>query len=373
MANPAYVNRLSTILRSGSVLSTQFRVYESHLNYVLQFFCDFGLYGCGIIELEDALERCANVRDEEAEPSSSGEPSGPTITFSTSSYFRESRLPLEVDVIAPQILNRRRLVERNIHNDLHILAPSMPSEQLVLSVRELWDDERRHRQELGLNPSPEIPNDPSESSRGKGGEWAAETRWWEEIFNRIERGREANRNNVEQKGTEWERYVMTTFESVEAIWEKQYRTWEPPKPRNVDCNNGGKGGKDAIYSWDDRGVNVDEGDVPVEVDISMLSDQNIIQLDQDENQARNEQDLIMQGQVHGESDESDEEEEDDTYVEEVGLQGDDSKDKQNVAERSVTAASHHEKLTSSTVGSRDPFRESSEERPPQNAEYILSR
>ncbi len=373
VADPAYVNRISTILRSGSVLSTQFRVYEGHLSYILQFLCDFGLYGCGVIELEDALERCADVRDEEVEPSSSGELSGPAVTFSPSSYFRESRLSLEVDVIAPQILNRRRLAARNIHDDLRIpTSPLPPLEQIVPSVRELWDDERKHRQELGLNPSPEIPIDPSESSRGKGGDWVAEARWWEEISNRIERGRAANQLNVEEKGKEWERYVMTTFESVEAIWEKKYKTWEPPKSRSFGSDKGESVAKDVPYSWEDKGVNADEGDAPVEVDISMLSDRDITQLDKEESQAQAGQELAMQEQVRGEGDESDEEG-DEAYVEEVGLHVDDSREGQVMEERSATAASHRDKLTFSIVSSKDPFRENSEERQPQTTEYILSR
>src|SRR6266540_3718180 len=180
IADPAHVNRIATILQSGSVMSARFRVYESHLSYILQFLCDFGLYGCGIIEVEDALGRCADTEDEDEEPSS-GEIIQDKVKFTPSSYFRESRLPLEVDVIAPQILNRHRISPRNIHHRLHIPAPPPSSEQLVLSVRELWEDERRHRQELGLQPSPEIPIDPSESTRGKGGEWVAEARWWNEI------------------------------------------------------------------------------------------------------------------------------------------------------------------------------------------------
>lgn len=288
VADPGYVNRVATILQSGSVMSACFRVYESHLSYILQFLCDFGLYGCGIIELDDALERCANVRETEEELPSSGDP---IVRFAASSYFRESRLPLEVDIIPPQILNRHRLSPRNIHHRLQIPAPTQSAEQLVLSVRELWDDERRHRQELGLHPSPEVPVDLSESSRGKGGEWAAETRGWEEIARRIEHDRELQlqQTNGEKRSQDWERFVMTTFESIEAIWEKKYRTWKPaerPREESDETAKDGKAFLDSEYSLEEKGSDACEGEIPVEVDISMLSDQDMSQLDQEEDQGQ---------------------------------------------------------------------------------------
>jgi DNA polymerase zeta len=301
-------------------MSTRFLVYESHLSYILQFLSDFGLYGCGILELDDALERCATVREEEEETCSSSGSSEPGIKFAPSSYFRESRLPLEVDVVPPQILNRHRLSPRNIHHKLQIPAPHQSAEQLVLSVRELWEDERKHRQELGLHPSPEIPVDLSESSRGKGGEWVAEARWWEEIARRIERERElrAQQTNGEQKPQNWERFVMTTFESIEAIWEDKYRTWKPAKRQKEELDETEKNGKaflDSGYSSEEKG-NAVEGEIPVDVDISMLSDRYMSQLDQ-EDQAQDEHDLNVHEQPREEDPETDIEE-DEPYEEEPG-------------------------------------------------------
>ena len=282
MADPGYVNRIATILQSGSVMDTRFRLYETHLNYVLQFLSDFGLYGCGVIELEDALERCADARDgEDDEPSSSG--GSNTVKFAPSSYFRESRVPLEVDAIAPHILNRHRLSARNIHHKLQIPAPQLPSEPLVLSVRELWDDERKRRQDLGLNPSPEIPIDPSESSRGKGGEWVAEARWWDEIAKRIEREREGDQP-MDAGKQEWERFVMTTFESVEAIWEKQHKTWKPAMKSSEISEEPSREAEGIGYSWEGKSNEVNAKDEQVEVDISKLSDKDISQLVQEESQ-----------------------------------------------------------------------------------------
>lgn len=229
IADPAFVNRAVTILQSGTVMKTRFRAYESHLSYILQFMCDYGLYGCGWIDLGEVWER--GQVESTVYLGSETNSSDTDVVFNLSPYFRQSRMPLEVDVAAHQIFNRHLLTARNIHHKITIPAPPLPQEPFLLSVRELWEDERRRRLAKGLSPSPEIPKDPSENSRGRGGEWVAEARWWEEIRKKIEkeRGQEKELNS----GKGWEKWVMTTFESVEALWEDEYKTWKPGRSGDV--------------------------------------------------------------------------------------------------------------------------------------------
>jgi hypothetical protein len=42
VANPLVVKRAITLLQSGHVMKTKFRIFESHINFMLQFMCDFG-------------------------------------------------------------------------------------------------------------------------------------------------------------------------------------------------------------------------------------------------------------------------------------------------------------------------------------------
>lgn len=220
LVDPSFVNRAVTLLQSGTIMKTRFRVYESHLSFILQFLCDFGLYGCGWIDLAEVWQRGQDVPEDNEDAT---EDDG--VTFRPSSYYRQTRMPLELDVAAHQILNRHRLAPRNVHHKLSIPAPAMPSDPVVISVRELWEDERQRRAARGLTPSPEIPKDLSERSRGSGGGWVQEARWWEELHKRITKER-----NLEEplRGDEgWERWVMTTYESIEALWESRYRTWKP--------------------------------------------------------------------------------------------------------------------------------------------------
>jgi len=127
------------------------------------------------IDISGALERAVSDDSEVGE-----------VHFSPSPYFRQSRMPLEVDTIAPQILNRHQYAARNLHNKLEIPTPPLPAEPLVLSVRELWEDERQRRRALGLNPSPEMPCRPKRIFQSYGGTGVRRRRWWEELQARIE-------------------------------------------------------------------------------------------------------------------------------------------------------------------------------------------
>lgn len=188
--------------------------------------CDFGLYGCGWINLGQVWKRGV----EEGDPDISA-----SDTFKLSPHYRQSRISLEIDVVAHQILNRHQLSARNVHHKLAIPAPTISSDPVVLSVRELWEDERRRRAARGLSPTPKVPIDLSESSRGKGGDWVAEARWWEELRTKIQEERGDDQTMVEGEAR-WEKWVMTTFESVEALWEPEWRTWKPGRAVSKDLD-----------------------------------------------------------------------------------------------------------------------------------------
>ena len=246
-------------------MKTRFRVYESHLSFALQFLSDFGLYGCGWIELSENTWRRGDEDEAQEEQIN--------LSFKLSPYHRQSRMPLELDVESHEIQNRHRLTARNIHHKLSIPASPQPPEPLVISVRELWEDERRRRIARGLPPSPDVPQDLSAGSRGKGGDWVAEARWWEEIEKRIARERDIP--PVSGDDDDWTRWVMTTFESVEALWQPQHRTWKPAQQDNqaneaVQFNPYGLSSQGGKPPQSQREVNAE-----VDVDESLLSSQEL--------------------------------------------------------------------------------------------------
>lgn len=228
MIDPSYLTRAATLLKSGVVMSKKFNAFESHISFYLQFMCDFNLYGCGWLDLGEVWRRGEEYfSDEESKESSPDLESTQAVQalFKPSPHPTQSRMELEVDVVAFHLLNRHALSARKIHHKLSIPGPKLPTDPLVLSVRELWEDERRRRVAKGLDPSPELPADPSENSRRPGGDWIAEARWWGDIKRRIE----AEGDNYEEphQDKSWEKWVPTTFESLDGLWEDRYRAWKP--------------------------------------------------------------------------------------------------------------------------------------------------
>ena len=225
MIDPSYVSRAATLLRSGVVMSKKFNVFESHISFSLQFMCDFNLYGCGWLDLGEVWKRGEDCTSDEEEggPNYEGKEMANAL-YKSSPHPTQSRMELEVDIVAFHVLNRHALSARNIHHKLSIPGPKLPTDPLVLSVRELWEDERRRRTSKGLDPSPELPVDPSESSRRFGGDWIAEARWWDEIKRRIEAERDQGELYQDKA---WEKWIPTTFESLDGLWADGYRAWKP--------------------------------------------------------------------------------------------------------------------------------------------------
>ncbi|KAG8872386.1 DNA polymerase zeta [Tulasnella sp. 331] len=222
LADPALTYRVVTILRSGGVMQRRFDVYESHLSYILQFMCDYGLYGCGELEIAQAAVREKTAADGVCPEDDDID----TSIFPTSSHHRESNLPIELDVTAYHILNPRLLAPRNIHSTLAIPAPPLPEDPLVLSVRELWEDERKRRLAKGLVPTPVMPSD-GMAPRGHGPGWRAEPRLRAELQERMEREKQDSYGAYQLPSQDWARYVMTAFESRESLWPPAYKTWAP--------------------------------------------------------------------------------------------------------------------------------------------------
>ncbi|KAG9083711.1 DNA polymerase zeta [Ceratobasidium sp. UAMH 11750] len=224
MTDPGMVQRAATVLRSGAVMRQKIQTFETHISFILQFMCDFGLYGCGWLEFARYY-----VREGDAE-------TGTTILpgqFTKSPHTKVSRMSLEIDIISHQILNRNKLSQRHMHHTLTIPAPvpAQPSDPLVQSVRELWDIERARRSAIGLNPTPELPIDANASQRGAGGRWEQEPLFWEQLRARMASAKaDPNYENIKAElnsAQGWEKWVMTAFESIEALWGEDWKTWVP--------------------------------------------------------------------------------------------------------------------------------------------------
>nr|XP_019042303.1 DNA polymerase zeta subunit [Kwoniella bestiolae CBS 10118]OCF21233.1 DNA polymerase zeta subunit [Kwoniella bestiolae CBS 10118] len=268
LANPGKLYTALEQLRKPIVLGRTWQPHEAHMSHVLQFMCDFDLYGCGWLEVGGGKFR---------EPLPEGDPydsppspsHGPPELFDTLSVpesmlydpglspAKDTFTPLEIDILPHHILNRNRLKPRNLHHDFIELLhqPLDPNEKLVPAVAELWEDERRRRSLKGLSLGSDAMMPGSGGMGGRsmkelgykvpkgsgkenmGGNWKISRELWEFIEERMKEERtkkggklnfngfsnEVKNGKSGEKGN-YDRWIMTTFQAVSAHWPK------PPRP-----------------------------------------------------------------------------------------------------------------------------------------------
>ncbi|WVQ71759.1 hypothetical protein IAR50_001300 [Cryptococcus sp. DSM 104548] len=270
LANPARLYVALEQLRKPNVLGREWQPHEAHLNHVLQFMCDFDLYGCGWLDLAGGTFR-EPVPEGDPYDSPPKLPNGSlgilnSLTIPESMFYapglspsKESFTGLEIDILPHQILNRQRLTPRLLHHDFVELLrqPLDPSEKLVPAVAELWEDERRRRllkglsigtaemmpkgggmdgrsmEELGYKVKKE--GAAAQEKRHIGGDWKISEELWEILEERMDAERKkrgpltfeqfAKKCATGQDGERlmWDKWIMTTFEAVSALWPKQPR------------------------------------------------------------------------------------------------------------------------------------------------------
>ncbi|WVO13980.1 hypothetical protein L204_101605 [Cryptococcus depauperatus] len=269
LANPARLHIALEQLRKPNVLGREWQPHEAHLNHVLQFMCDFDIYGCGWLELGGGIFRDpvpeGNPHIPSPESSRDGQLSAlDSLTIPASMLYppglsppKESFTALEIDVLPHQLLNRQRLVPRLLHHDFIELfhKPLDPNEKFVSAVAELWEDERRRRELRGLNTGTDsmMPEslridrmamrelghkvqkeglDIKEESINIGGNWKISEELWRMIEERMidekkekgpltfEKFIQSARRGKNGEKAEWDKWIMTTFDAISAHWPK---------------------------------------------------------------------------------------------------------------------------------------------------------
>ncbi|KAL4892922.1 hypothetical protein BDV59DRAFT_202282 [Aspergillus ambiguus] len=167
LLSPLYTTRLADLLIQGAVLKRPIQPYESHLQYIPQWMCDYSLYGC-------AYMKCGKVKFRSPVPEYlelndlshrwHDRSVGPDCLSDESAFPKQSHCPLEVDVCVQDILNRLEITERPIHHDFtEFLQPVASTERLVPSMAGLWQDEtRRRKKRLGLDDPGSSPFGPED-------------------------------------------------------------------------------------------------------------------------------------------------------------------------------------------------------------------
>ena len=235
MLNPLYMSRLADLLRQGTILKKVIQPYESHMQYLAQWMCDYNLYGCAYIDCNEVRFR-SPVPDYLEMTSTTHQWHDRTIASALISdpdtVPRQSHCPLEVDICVQHIVNRQGVKPRPIHHDfIERKDPIAPDEKLVQSMAGLWRDETMRRKarmgELDPGSSPFPPEvlvsvsaDPRNSQPGG---WIHEQEYIEKI-NEIVEDEKYNREGKTINFDEFvgknpsEIHVQTSMESVEDLF-----------------------------------------------------------------------------------------------------------------------------------------------------------
>ncbi|ROW07154.1 hypothetical protein VPNG_07381 [Cytospora leucostoma] len=236
MFNPIVMTRVADLLHQGVIMKRKFQPYEAHLQYLLQFMCDYNLYGCDYIESNKVMFRSPvpqyNEEDEDTLHVWHDQSISRERMTDDYSLPRSSHCSLEVDMCVQDILNRKAVKERRLHHDFvekdHPVPASM---KLVHSMAGLWADETKRRKrrmkitDPGSSPFPpevlvSMSADPRES-QPQG--WIHEDEYMEQIKELISEeartagGSKPSFEDFVQLGP-IEDTVNTTLEAVEDLY-----------------------------------------------------------------------------------------------------------------------------------------------------------
>jgi len=207
--------------------------YESHLQYLLQWMCDYNLYGCAYVNCSKVQFRGPVPESEEIDISTHiwHDASIPQQFMADPDEFpRQSHCTLEIDVCVQDILNRHELQTRPIHhNFLERLVPSKADEKYVPSMASLWRDETlRRKRRMGLiDPSsspflPEVLVSMSADARDTAdGGWIHEKEYREllqELIRTEGHGKSVVDMDTFIKPVDGEAEIRTALESVEDLY-----------------------------------------------------------------------------------------------------------------------------------------------------------
>lgn len=238
MLNPQSMSRLADLLRQGTIMKKDIQPYESHIQYLAQWMCDYNLYGCAYIDCRTVrfrrpvpvfsqLSTTKHKWHDETIPSS--------LISSEEKLPRQSHCSIEIDVCMQDILNRNDIKARPLHHDfMDRVHPTDPGEKLVHSMAGLWRDETRRRRarmgETGCSPfPPEVLVSMSAHPRNsQPGGWIHEEEYLQKL-REIIKDEQAKSNGKEiafdtfVENTPFETQIKTSLESVEDLFSENLK------------------------------------------------------------------------------------------------------------------------------------------------------
>ena len=235
LLNPLHMTRLADLLREGAVMKRVLQPYESHMQYIAQWMCDYNLYGCAYIVCEQVKFRHPVPSYVELTNSLHPWHDRSILPENISDEFavpKQSHCTLEVDVCVHALVNRRSVEERSLHQDfIERTNPLSLDAKLVQSMAGLWKDEtQRRKARMGLKNSnsspfpPEVLVSMSADPRNTGeGGWIHEEEYREKVAqiakDELENG-DGSQKTFETfvKPVALESNVRTALESIDDLY-----------------------------------------------------------------------------------------------------------------------------------------------------------
>ncbi|CAH2105361.1 unnamed protein product [Euphydryas editha] len=127
--NPGLIKKAVELCSNGAILGQALQPHEAHLNFTLQFFIDFNLFGMSNIDLQSVKFRKSGLSQNSDEPAGSYELG---LKPESSCYY-------EADCSASHIINRQRIGKGDgIENP---------------GLEEVWNQEKERRKQLNISIS----------------------------------------------------------------------------------------------------------------------------------------------------------------------------------------------------------------------------
>lgn len=296
MLNPLHMTRLADLLLQGTIMKTVIQPYESHLQYILQWMCDYNLYGCAYLDcgkvnfrspVPEYLEMTSTVHQwhDRTIPAS--------IISDEEKLPRQSHCSIEVDICVQDILNRLEIRPRPLHHDfIERSTPLAPDEKLVHSMAGLWRDEtRRRKARMGETDPDSSPFPPevlitlsAESRSSQPGGWIHEDEYTGKLLGIIadERiksdGKQVTFDSFVQNPP-FEAQVKTVLESVEDLFPRNLLNLHVSQKISQQTEEiGANGLPDDLVDVDESRISPFEGDdFLYDVDEELAPDLNAAQ------------------------------------------------------------------------------------------------
>ena len=257
LLNPLNIIRLSDLLRQAAVMKIAMQPFESHMQYIPQWMCDYNLYGCDYMDCSRVKFRSPVPQyDELDDPSHQwhDESIPPTLISDDLDLARQSHCGIEVDVCVQDIVNRFDIKSRNIHHDFGERKIKLDNdEKLVHSMAGLWRDEtRRRRLRMGLKDPKSSPFPPevlisvsADPRHSQPGGWIHEEKYREQVNAQAKYEKESLSEETGSFDTfihphPLEMWVKTAFESVEDLHPSNFPPLKSSFSKAHDNANGGK-------------------------------------------------------------------------------------------------------------------------------------